>query len=346
MEAILKGPQGEIPLSAAVLTIGRAAENQLHLDDPQSSGHHAEIRQEGEGYSIIDKGSSNGTYVNEQLLPGNTPRLLNSGDLIRIGTTTFTYSVSNGSYDATVFASQPANYSQQPAQPSAPNYAQPPAMPGYTPAGYPPQQGIPGYPPATPAGYSPPQQGIPGYPPQQPAPGYPPMGYPQQAAGPGYPPTPGIPNYIPQPGFSEPKKKKSKTGLIIALVAVVVLGILAVIAINSVFGSTPEKTLTAYCDALKKNDFQTAYGLLSSNVQSKETEAQYTTIMQKTLMLTGTIQTCTVSNVQESGSNATGTITLIFANLPNRPIPSNLGLIKEGSSWKIDSGQKPAQQQL
>lgn len=46
---------------------------------------HADIRLEGEGYFLEDRGSSNGTYVNHTpLLPGNRHRL-RGGDRIALG---------------------------------------------------------------------------------------------------------------------------------------------------------------------------------------------------------------------------------------------------------------------
>jgi hypothetical protein len=44
-----------------------------------------------QGYNIVDLGSTNGTFVNEQRLIAHMPRLLNVGDKIRIGDTVLTY---------------------------------------------------------------------------------------------------------------------------------------------------------------------------------------------------------------------------------------------------------------
>src|SRR6266567_7820252 len=97
MEATMIGPTGRTTLGPAVVTIGRMPGNQLLMTDPQSSSHHAEIRPDGQGYSIIDLGSTNGTFINEERLASHTPRLLVAGDRVRIGNTVFTYEVSGAS---------------------------------------------------------------------------------------------------------------------------------------------------------------------------------------------------------------------------------------------------------
>jgi predicted component of type VI protein secretion system len=108
MEATLKGPYGQTVLEPTPYpyTIGRAPDNQLVVNDPRVSSHHAQIRPEGQGYDIVDLGSSNGTFVNEQRLVPHVPRLLYAGDLIRIGDTWFTYeagAMSQPPIEATVY---------------------------------------------------------------------------------------------------------------------------------------------------------------------------------------------------------------------------------------------------
>jgi serine/threonine protein kinase len=94
MEVALHGPSGRTMLGSTVCTLGRAQDNQLVISDPKASSHHAEIRPSAQGYSIVDLGSTNGTFVNEQLLMRDMPRALNQGDAIRIGNVTLTYVVS------------------------------------------------------------------------------------------------------------------------------------------------------------------------------------------------------------------------------------------------------------
>jgi len=85
-ELILQmGPDSKtqtIPLGDQV-TIGREADNDICLKDPEVSRHHAIIQRQGEVYHIVDKGSSNGTFLNGARLTGTAA--LNNGDTITIG---------------------------------------------------------------------------------------------------------------------------------------------------------------------------------------------------------------------------------------------------------------------
>jgi len=69
------------------VSIGRHADNQIILPDPQVSRHHAEIVMQGGRWVINDLGSANGTYVNGQRIQG--PQVISHGDLIRVGQTQF-----------------------------------------------------------------------------------------------------------------------------------------------------------------------------------------------------------------------------------------------------------------
>src|SRR5690242_17941075 len=91
MESALKGPFGRIILDPTALTIGSSPDNRLVISNYAISSHHAELRPEGLGHSIIDLGSAYGTFVNDRRLDWNVPYQLNSGDMILIGDTSCTY---------------------------------------------------------------------------------------------------------------------------------------------------------------------------------------------------------------------------------------------------------------
>ena len=87
---VIKGKdQGKrYDLDARVLEMGRDSSNPIQLRDTEVSRRHAEIRKEGDGYSLIDLSSSNGSYVNNELVQRHA---LRNGDRIQLGRTIMIY---------------------------------------------------------------------------------------------------------------------------------------------------------------------------------------------------------------------------------------------------------------
>lgn len=350
MEANLTGPGGQrTSITSNVLTIGRAPDNQLVLQDQQSSSHHAEIRPDAQGYLLVDMNSRNGTFVNEQRLVPQTPRLLISGDVIRVGETRLNYEIA-GSDEATARANA-GDYANAG---DSPTVAVPPpsAMPGYNQPSQPDymnyQQPAPAAPdfqqPAPPAysGYQQPAPSAPNYPrPNQPGynqspqayptPAYPqqPQGYPQQAPWAGAPAAPAV---------ARPRKRS--TGLIAGLVVLLLIVVGGGSLYFFVIRSTPEKTLQAYCTALQNSDAQGAFNQLSASAQSKTSVADLNKSFQAIKSpLIGGIKSCTFNNVQQNGSTATANVTLTVGN-PAIPIKPTLAtLINENGTWKLDTSR-------
>ncbi len=67
------------------VAIGRGLGCEVRLPDPSVSQRHATVRAEGPSYTLVDEGSTNGTFVGEVRLSPFTPRALKSGDLVRVG---------------------------------------------------------------------------------------------------------------------------------------------------------------------------------------------------------------------------------------------------------------------
>lgn len=78
-----------MPLSRLRTTIGRSARSDLCIPDAFASRLHAEIRQEGEAYWLIDLGSANGTRLNG--VPVTTTMPLMPGGQIQIGETSILF---------------------------------------------------------------------------------------------------------------------------------------------------------------------------------------------------------------------------------------------------------------
>src|SRR5579883_2946815 len=91
MEATLTSAFGSVPLRETVLSIGRSPNNGLFINHATVSRHHAEIRPQGQGYVLVDLGSTSGTYVNGERLIPQTPRVLRAGDTLQVGSIPLAY---------------------------------------------------------------------------------------------------------------------------------------------------------------------------------------------------------------------------------------------------------------
>jgi serine/threonine protein kinase/ribosomal protein L40E len=90
----------EMPVAKSPMLFGRARPEEgyrpdfdMSFYDPEGyiSRRHGQIIRARNGYFITDLGSSNGTYVNDRLLPPHKPRLLRNGDEVTIGEVVFQF---------------------------------------------------------------------------------------------------------------------------------------------------------------------------------------------------------------------------------------------------------------
>jgi hypothetical protein len=310
MEAALNSPYGRTILGPASIAVGRSPDNQLVVNDPQASSHHAQIYPDGQGYLLVDLGSTNGTFVNEQRLISHSPRMLNAGDVLRIGNTSFSYEAIGAPQDGQI----------APGQYGGPAYE--PTIIGYNPVPQAPQQPYP-------------QQSQQAYPQQ--SPDY--QGYTPPAQQP-YAPAPGQVGFPGYPAVAQQPQKKSRLGLWITLIVIVLLvagGVGGYVYLNR---STPTRTLQAFCNALKASppDYQTAYNQFSARHNGQQSEQAFANGLQQSFNnpILGGLKGCTVSNMQETGSTATGEVTFSFNRVSQTPVFS-FKLINESDGWKIDN---------
>jgi hypothetical protein len=73
------------------VVLGRGDTAEIRLQDPFASSRHARVYEQGRILVVEDLGSTNGTYLNEELLDG--PRPLHPGDRLRIGDSEFSFEV-------------------------------------------------------------------------------------------------------------------------------------------------------------------------------------------------------------------------------------------------------------
>jgi predicted component of type VI protein secretion system len=83
-------PARSQPLAPPHVSLGRALDNDVVLDDPRVSRYHAELRYAVDGWSVHDLGSTNGTYVNGTQV---TACVLQAGDRLRVGDREFVLAV-------------------------------------------------------------------------------------------------------------------------------------------------------------------------------------------------------------------------------------------------------------
>jgi pSer/pThr/pTyr-binding forkhead associated (FHA) protein len=115
-----------------VLSVGRSGDCAIVLDDHRASRHHADFSWNGRQWEVVDRGSTNGTYVNGMQVHG--PYDLRVGDRVTIGETTFV--LREPSARAAAPPAQPARAQPQPGprQPAAAVAPREPAATAVNPA--------------------------------------------------------------------------------------------------------------------------------------------------------------------------------------------------------------------
>lgn len=79
------------PFDQSRLVIGRGASADVRIPHLTVSAAHATLAVEGDGYSIVDQGSTNGTRVNGELLVRGRRKPLRDGDRLEIGAYTLSF---------------------------------------------------------------------------------------------------------------------------------------------------------------------------------------------------------------------------------------------------------------
>jgi hypothetical protein len=175
---------------------------------------------------------------------------------------------------------------------------------------------------------------------------FPPSSYPEQ--NPPYPfsepggfvpaSQPTLPPFPPsQPGYPlVPASQKRHLWFVLAAVLLLLLlagGAFTYLQVRS----TPQKTLQAYCDALKAADAQALYNTLAHAARAQTSVPQLQQGLRLVAFFVGGVKSCVANadSVQENGSSATGTVTITTGR--GQSTNATIHLIAEQGQWKIEN---------
>lgn len=354
MSIALDSSQGPLTLEAEVVTIGQASDNRIVIDDNNVSPYHAELRQGKRGYSLVDLGRKGGTYVNERRIEKQTPYRLNNGDVIRIGDTVYNF---KATWTLETASESVDHFSLPNVTTKRGRFGQPRtvfsiygsilliALAICVISGLIAFSTLPNPTRTLTAYCNALKRGDYG------------TAFKQLDET-----TQQTFNVIAFTQYSEDNEgagtvkdclvanvqasSNSASGTIRYTFAnksnhaigyaLSYIGSSWFITNASI--STPKTTLTDYCNALLKQDFKTAFNLVSNDVRTMETEAQFATRTQAFLQAGGgNVTSCAVSNIINSGSSATGTLTFTSASKKTAVIDFELSL--ESGAWRLVSEQ-------
>lgn len=85
-------------VSGSSFSVGRGHSVDMKLDDPRVSSRHFRIEDRGDGWALVDEGSTNGTHINGERCEGEL--LLRANDKIEVGDTVLRFEVQDAADQA------------------------------------------------------------------------------------------------------------------------------------------------------------------------------------------------------------------------------------------------------
>lgn len=125
LESRIEGQAFYIP-EQGELTVGRVSGNDVAVMDPLLSRRHCAFSKHGESFMVADKGSSNGTFVNDERKEAVA---LKPGDRVRIGPILFEFGLEEGPVESTATIVMPQPIAKPNRQPTAAEVADTALMP-------------------------------------------------------------------------------------------------------------------------------------------------------------------------------------------------------------------------
>ena len=133
-----------------------------------------------------------------------------------------------------------------------------------------------------------------------------------------------------------PGKRRSRLWMLLGtIIVILLLSSAATFAVVSYINrSTPTKTLDAFCNALQREDYHTAYSQFSKQLQSKLDETVFADVISQDKVVS-----CTHGTANESGTSTTTSLKLVHTS---KGINNDLVTLtkQDNKEWKIDDLQR------
>lgn len=184
----------------------------------------------------------------------------------------------------------------------------------------------------------------PGYPPTQPM--YPPTqpGYMDEQMQAGYAETQpaGYMHYTNSMGTQRPaylplRRSWNSLGIALTTLALLLLVTGGSLYYYFLIRSTPQKTLQAYCSAIKSEDSQALYNTYSSEARTQTDAPHLQQDLRLIEFLSGGIEDCTVDNNSIRENDPQASASVMFTLYNGRVNSAILHLIDENGQWKIEN---------
>ena len=94
-----QGEKAPLSVSGEHAVIGRSGDADAQIEDPSISRRHAELTQTQTGWTLVDLGSSRGTYLNNLRLSEGELAQVHDGDVLRFGDCRLTVSLSGPAFE-------------------------------------------------------------------------------------------------------------------------------------------------------------------------------------------------------------------------------------------------------
>ena len=94
-----QGEKAPLSVSGERAVIGRSGDADAQIEDPSISRRHAELTQTQTGWTLVDLGSSRGTYLNNLRLSEGELAQVHDGDALRFGDCRLTVSLSGPAFE-------------------------------------------------------------------------------------------------------------------------------------------------------------------------------------------------------------------------------------------------------